>query len=134
MAVKDAYTFDVLAGVGADDEKQFIALNMEIDFPKGTATQMEAYIIPSIMQHFYLSVNNGSPVPASKATWLASEPLSTPGNESVTIEKETKNQASWCFMPTNRRGSRSSLCTIMTRYTDIYTCRWQARSATSSRK
>ncbi|HQD30887.1 MAG TPA: VWA domain-containing protein [Clostridiales bacterium] len=97
MAVKDAYTFDVLAGVGADDEKQFIALNMEIDFPKGTATQMEAYIIPSIMQHFYLSVNNGSPVPASKATWLASEPLSTPGNESVTIEKGDKKSGVLVF-------------------------------------
>lgn len=97
IAVKDAYTFDVLAGVEADGAKQFIALNMEIDFPKDTATQMEAYIIPSIMQHFYLSVNNGSPVPASKATWLAAEPLSSPGTESVTIEKGGKKSGVLVF-------------------------------------
>ncbi len=97
MTVKDAYTFDALSGVYAHSEKQFTALNIEIDFPKNSPSNMEAYMIPSILQHFYLCVNNGSPVPASKATWLASEPLSAPGDASVTINKGRKKSGVLVF-------------------------------------
>ena len=97
MTVKDAYTFDALSGVHAHSEKQFTALNIEIDFPKNSPSKMEAYMIPSILQHFYLCVNNGSPVPASKATWLASEPLSAPGDASVTINKGSKKSGVLVF-------------------------------------
>lgn len=90
ISVKDAYTFDILGGVAAYRERQFTALNIEIHFPKDSPSQMEAYLIPSIFQHFYLSLNNGSPVPASEATWLASEPLSAPGDSSVTVKKGSK--------------------------------------------
>ncbi len=97
MTVKDAYTFDVLTGVTAHSEKQFIALNVEIDFPQSSQAQQTAYLIPSIFQHFYLTVNNGSPVPASKATWLASGPLSAPGTASVSVDKGSKKSGVLVF-------------------------------------
>ncbi len=97
MTVKDVYTFDVLAGVTAQTEKQFIALNIEIDFPESSQSQLKAYTIPSIFQHFYLSINNSSPVPVSKATWLASKPLSVPGTASVTVGKGSKKSGILVF-------------------------------------
>ncbi len=94
MAVKDAYTFDVFGGVKAHYSKQFIALNLELSF---IGSSVEAYQIPSITQHFYLSINNQAPVPASKATWLAAEPLAGPGEYDVTVKKGAKKTGALVF-------------------------------------
>ncbi|MGB4019983.1 MAG: hypothetical protein WBK78_10805, partial [Syntrophomonadaceae bacterium] len=96
MTVKDVYTFDVLGGVEAHKSKQFFALNLELNFPK-SATKMEAYQVPSIERHFYLSVNNSTPVPGSKASWLVAEPLAEPGESSVTVAKGSKKSGVLVF-------------------------------------
>jgi Mg-chelatase subunit ChlD len=94
MTVRDAYTFDVFGGVRAHPSKQFIALNLDVSF---IGSSLEAYKIPSIAQHFYLSINNQAPVPASKATWLAAEPLAAPGEYDVTIQKGTTKSGALVF-------------------------------------
>lgn len=96
MTVKEAYTFDVLSGVETHSTKQFTALHVEINFP-AKSSGPEAYQIPSVLQHFYLSLNNGAPVPASRATWLAAQPLAAPGETQVTVKKGEKKSGVLVF-------------------------------------
>lgn len=70
-----------------------VALKVKISFQKANSEDKEtAYIIPSIFNHFYLSLNNSNLVAPSKLTWLADMPL-TKAPEKVQIYVDDKNSS-----------------------------------------
>lgn len=93
LTVKEAYFLDTFKGIKAPSRQEFLALNVELAFQKSDSAQKQSqYVIPSIFRHFYVSLNNGRMMPASKATWLAEQPLTVPGREEIALaEKEVKS-------------------------------------------
>lgn len=71
----------------------FAALKVKMAFKKADEKDSEiAYEIPSIFNHFYLSLNDSSLVAPSKLTWLSEKPLTTePGKVNVSVDE--KNSA-----------------------------------------
>ena len=71
----------------------FAALKIKMTFKKADEKAKEkGYEIPSIFNHFYLSLNNSSLVAPSKLTWLADKPL-TKEPEKVSVFVDDNNFA-----------------------------------------
>lgn len=71
----------------------FAALKLKVSFKKANKSDSEvAYEIPSIFNHFYLSLNNSNLLPPSKLTWLSEKPI-TKQPEKVSISVDEKNSA-----------------------------------------
>ncbi|MEL7624371.1 MAG: vWA domain-containing protein [Clostridiales bacterium] len=97
LAVREAYFMPLFKGLEAKNiYSQFLALNVDIEFPK-TAAGPEEYLIPDIFSHFYAGVN-GTLSPASQATWLAENPLAQPGNPGVDLKKGGKKSGILIFL------------------------------------
>jgi hypothetical protein len=91
LKVSAAYFLERFKGIKAPAGQQYLALQTLLSWTGSDAgTALTAYQIPSIFRHFFVSCNNGRPMPASQATWLAENPLADPGQTVVTV---TKNQA-----------------------------------------
>ena len=84
MTVTDAYFMSSFKGL----DHEFLALNVTLTFhKKDSAAKEVGYQIPSIFNHFYVSVNNGRMMPASRATWLAESPLTAPGECAIQVNE-----------------------------------------------
>lgn len=84
LQVNKAYIMDRFKGL----EHLFVALDVTMTFQKKDASAQETgYQIPSIFQHFYVSLNNGKMMPASKATYLAQNPIVAPGNPCIQVNE-----------------------------------------------
>jgi len=91
LTVNEAYFLDLFKGLTPAKNKQFLALDVEIEFDDKEQEGFEAYQIPTILNHFFVSVN-GNTAPASKATWMANTPLVVPGEVELEIlPGETKS-------------------------------------------
>ncbi len=97
LTVKEAYFLDKLQGLTPDKNKQFLALDIEMAFDNKTETAFEEYQIPTILNHFFVSVN-GSAAPASEATWLAGTPLVTPGTVELILTPGRSKSGMLVFM------------------------------------
>ena len=76
----------------------FAALKVKISFKKANKNDKEiGYEIPSIFNHFYLSLNNCSLTAPSKLTWLAENTI-TKIPEKVSIFVDEKNTAEGFFV------------------------------------
>lgn len=104
IKVLDAWHLSTFKGVRANNAKQFLALRVELSI-RNDASHQE-YLIPSIFQHFYVSLNNVM-YPASEATWLAEAPLAEPGNPSVSLKAKEKKTGILVFV-VERRGNQRS--------------------------
>jgi hypothetical protein len=99
LTVNDIYLMDVFKGIQAPQGQMFAALDMTMEFQKANPESKEqGYCIPSIFQHFYLSVNNGRMMPASEATWLAEKPFASPGDPEVTVYKKDARSGIMVFL------------------------------------
>ncbi len=97
LAVREAYFMPLFKGLAADKiYSQFLALNVDIEFPKA-AGGAEEYLIPDIFSHFYAGIN-GTLSPASQATWLAEKPLAEPGNPGIHLKKGDKKSGVLVFL------------------------------------
>ena len=83
LTATEYYTMDKFKGLSVPYGR-WIALELQMSMPANSA--MEGYSVPSIFQHFYLSVN-GQAVPASEATWLAETPFAVPGSTEAKVMK-----------------------------------------------
>ncbi|HCS74444.1 MAG TPA: hypothetical protein DIW17_11300, partial [Clostridiales bacterium] len=92
LTVKEAYFLDLFKGIEAPGGQQYLALDLDFAFEKSDPARAEKeYLIPTIFQHFYVSLNNGRMMPASNATWLAEKPFTEPGCAEINLkENETK--------------------------------------------
>lgn len=99
LTVKEAYFLDIFKGIKAPNRQEFLALNVELAFQKSDSSLNQSeYVIPSISRHFYVSLNDGRMMPASKATWLAEQPLTIPGREEITLAKKQTKSGMLIFM------------------------------------
>lgn len=89
LQVNKVYIMDRFKGL----KHMFVALDVSMTFQKEDENAPETgYQIPSIFQHFYVSCNNGRMMPASKATYLAQNPIVIPGNPCLQVnERKDEN-------------------------------------------
>ena len=83
LTATEYYTMDKFKGLSVP-YGTWIALELQMSMPANSS--MEGYSVPSVFQHFYLSVN-GQAVPASEATWLAETPFAVPGSSEAKVMK-----------------------------------------------
>lgn len=83
-AVSELYLLSKLKGVSAPAGRTYAAIEMEL---KGIREDGAAYLIPNFASHFFMGINDTGSYPASTATWLTEQPLSPPGDGSVTVKK-----------------------------------------------
>jgi len=103
LKVHEAYYMNPFKGIELKDQRQFLALKVELTLADGAP--IKEYQIPSIFRHFYISLNNVM-TPASQATWLAETPLSEPGNPSLTILDNGKPSGVLVFLVDRKLGQR----------------------------
>lgn len=82
--VNELYLLSKLKGVSAPPGRTYAAIEMEL---KGMHEDGAAYQIPNFASHFFMGINASGSYPASTATWLTEQPLSPPGDGSVTVKK-----------------------------------------------
>ncbi|NLE26125.1 MAG: hypothetical protein GX625_12440, partial [Clostridiaceae bacterium] len=97
--------------------KQFIALEVELE---NKTQEKIPYVIPSIFNHFYIGINKEGLYPATKATWLSDEPLSSHGSPEVRIDPGEKKSGVIVFIaPASQGVSQLSLHFYDTAYGHI---------------
>ncbi len=98
ITVKEAYLMDTFKGISAPTGKCWIALDMSVAFEKSDVSLKETSdLVPNILNHFYLSVNDNTIVPTSKATWLAENPL-TPPEEGLLVSNNVSANGALIFL------------------------------------
>lgn len=95
LSIKQGFYFSKLSGVdGRDRGMQFVALEVELD---NITPEKIRYEIPSLFNHFYISINNQGLYPASKATWLCEKSISPHGNPEIQVEPDRKTSGMIIF-------------------------------------
>lgn len=86
LEAQELYLLDCFKGFGPQ-KNIFAALKVKMTFKKADKKDSEiGYEIPSIFNHFYLSLNDCNLTAPSKLTWLSEKPLTTePGKVSVEV-------------------------------------------------
>lgn len=103
LEAQELYLLDRFKGFGPQ-KNIFAALKVKMTFKKADKKDSEiGYEIPSIFNHFYLSLNDSDLVAPSKLTWLSEKPLTTePGKVSVAVGEEKSAEGFLVFdMPSN---------------------------------
>jgi hypothetical protein len=103
VKVIEAYYMNPYKGIELKNQRQFLALNVELTLADGAA--IKEYQIPSIFRHFYVSLNNVMS-PASQATWLAETALTEPGNPSIALTDIEKKSGVLIFLVDRKLNQR----------------------------
>lgn len=82
--ISELYFLKKLKGVDAPVKRSFAAIEMEL---KNVHPDGANYLISDFASHFFMNVNNAGSYPASTATWLTEQPLSPPGEGSITVKR-----------------------------------------------
>lgn len=106
LAVKEAFYFSKFRGLEPPENKQFLALQLEL---KNVTPDKIQYQIPSFNNHFYVNINNEGSYPASNATWLTESPLSPPGNPEVNVFPKENLTGMLVFIVPNEPITQTSL-------------------------
>lgn len=106
ITAKDAFYFDKFRGLDAPDGKCFLALELDL---KNVTSKNITYEIPSIQNHFYITINNNGTFPASDATWLAEKPIAVPGDPAITIQAGQSASGMMVFLVPSDPVSQASL-------------------------
>jgi Mg-chelatase subunit ChlD len=102
----ELYLLKKLKGVSAPQGRAFAAIEMELTgVHKGGA----AYQIPDFASHFFMRINDSGSYPASTATWLTEQPLSPPGDGSITVKAGEAVKGLLVFLVPDEEMERASL-------------------------
>ncbi|NLC43632.1 MAG: VWA domain-containing protein [Clostridiales bacterium] len=83
LTIGEAAYFDQMLGLDvARHNHRFAAFEVEM---RNITVDKIPYLIPSIFNHFYISIDGMGMYPASKATWLVQNPVMVHGDPSLTI-------------------------------------------------
>jgi hypothetical protein len=99
LSVSELYLMDIFKGIPAPYGQMYLALNTSLKFEKADKSAPQiGYCVPSIFNHFYISLNGGRMMPASKATWLAEQPFANPGEPDVTVSDKDPRSGVLVFL------------------------------------